>query len=456
MSNRAASGVLTRRTFLKAGAGGAALALLPYPRRTVAANEKLNVACIGVGGMGSVDSHAVASSPHVRVAAICDVEAGHLERAAKDFRDAKHFRDWRELFAELGDRVDAVTVSTPDHTHAAVAMTALRRGKHVYCQKPLTHDLHEARQLTQAAARPGLATQMGIQLSSGLGERMGVQMIQDGMIGKTREVYLWSNKPPEDLRAKGPRPEGEDPVPESFSWDNWLGTAPARPFKAGVYAPARWRGWVDFGTGWLGDMGCHIINPAFTALRLPPARAVRAEVEPQWIDAPDRRSETYPQWQVIAWEFAGCKLAAGPTLRVTWMDGGKFPPDELLPQIDAEKWQPQGGLYIGEGGLLLLPHESGPQLFPKEKFAGIKRPELEPKDHYQRWVDACRGEGRTNAGFEHSGPLTEMVLLGAVASRCPGKTLEWDTAGLKFRNSPEANRLVRRKYRAGWEVEGLS
>ncbi len=446
----------SRRRFL-AGSGAAGLAAIAFPRvaRGLGANEKLNVACIGAGGMGWADLHAVARSPHVSIAALCDIDAERLARAAGAFAGARTYADWRELLAKEGGAIDAVTISTPDHMHARIAITALRAGKHVYCQKPLAHDVYEARQIAAAARGAKVATQMGIQYSSSIGDRCAIRLIRDGAIGKIREAHLWSNKPPERYRPTGPRPAAEDPVPAHVAWDLWLGTAPARPFAADTYHPAWWRGWQDFGTGWLGDMGCHIWSAPHAALRLEAPLSIKARVEPAWAAAPARRSETWPAWEIVEYEFPGTDLTAGKTIKITWSDGGKYPRSRAAEALGGRDFPLQGALFLGENGTLLLPHVGNVKLLPEKKFKGRELPEPPPADHYLSWVDACRGAGATSAPFESSGPLTEVVLLGTVALRCPGETLLWDGAAMKVENHEAANAFLRRRYRAGWEVEGL-
>ncbi|MCP3919645.1 MAG: Gfo/Idh/MocA family oxidoreductase [bacterium] len=447
----------SRRQMLRGtGAGLAALAL-PRPGRTLSRCGKLQHASIGVGGMGWADLNQIAAHPEVEIVALCDVDLERAKPAKEKFPQARLYQDWRELFEEEGDRIDSVNVTTPDHMHAPITMTALRRGKHVYCQKPLTHDVHEARRVAAAAAEAGVATQMGVQLTSSVTERQAVQMIRDGAIGKVEKVYLWSNKDTWKYRPTGPRPEGGGPAPEGLDWDKWTGTAPARPYVPEVYHPTFWRGWQDFGVGWLGDMGCHITAATHRALGLGAPIRVRAEVEPAWRDTPARFSETWPVWQILRYTYPGNERTVGETLEVVWSDGYRYPPEELLARIEVEEggFPAQGAMLLGEEGTLLHPHGGQPSLHPAEKFASYPRPEIAPRNHYHHWIDACRGGSQTEAGFEFSGPFSEAILLGTVALRLPGRELSWDAARMKFEGSPEADRYLRRKYRAGWQVEGL-
>jgi predicted dehydrogenase len=407
---------INRRRFMQQSLNaGLGAAFLPGVASAKSPNGKIQHASIGVGGMGWGDIQQIGSHPDVEIVAICDVDTARMATAAKKFPGARRYQHWRELLAEEGDKIDSVNVSTPDHMHAPITMTAIGQGKHVYCQKPLTHDVYEARRIAEAAAKAGVVTQMGIQANATIGYRMALKMIRDGAVGKVKRVYAWSNKPAGNYRPTGPRPAGRDPVPATLDWDAWLGTAPIRPHKLGVYHPTWWRGWQDFGVGWLGDMGCHIIDTPYIALGLGSPLRISAEVEPGWRDAPSRRTETWPTWQIVRYTFAGNRMTADKTLDLIWSDGDKYPPDHVRRHIDGREFPKQGSLLIGEAGSLLLPHVAGPQLFPAEKFKGYSRPKIAPRNHYHHWIDACRGKARTAAGFDYAGPLTEVILLGTVA-----------------------------------------
>ena len=445
-----------RRSFLKRGIGvGFCAAGWARAASGKSPNGKIQHAAVGVGGKGWSDVMAFASHPQVVIAALCDVDTARLDQAAQKFPQARCYHDWRELLAKEGAKIDALSVSTPDHMHAPITISAINNGKHVFVQKPMTHDVYEARQVAEAAAKAQLATQMGIQANASIGYRMAVKIIRDGTIGKVKQVHAWSNKPSGKYRPTGPRPQGKDPVPATLHWDLWLGTSPVRPYKEGVYHPKWWRGWQDFGVGWLGDMGCHIIDTPFQALKLTAPLCIRAEVEPEWWNTNARRGETWPTWQILHYTFPGNDLTADKTLEFTWSDGGKYPPHELREQIDNENYPSQGSLLIGQTGSLLLPHVGVPQLFPKARFKDHPLPEMAPRNHYHHWIDACLGKTTTAAGFDYSGPLTETVLLGTVALRCAGKELAWDAARMEVTNVPQANKHLRRTYRDGWTVEGL-
>jgi len=291
--------------------------------------------------------------------AVCDVDERNRSRAAQRFPGAKTFADWRELLDQMDKMIDAVSVSTPDHMHAPVSMSAIHRGKHVYCQKPLTHTIFEARQIAAAARKAKVVTQMGIQIHSSIEYRMATELIQAGAIGKIREVHSWSDRP--GWPQGGSRPKGQGPVPKELNWDLWLGVAPQRPFVEGAYAPFAWRGILDFGCGALGDMGCHIIDPPFTALKLTSPNVV-------WVEGPGCTADMHPKWEVIHYEFPGTEYTAGKTLPLTWYDGQHKPDESLVPLGKDRHLPDNGSIFIGEQGSILLPHIGGPQLLPRETY----------------------------------------------------------------------------------------
>jgi hypothetical protein len=441
---------MKRRSFLKTAAA-TALGIQIVPRHVLGGDghtppsERLNLASIGVGGMGGSDIGSFAAGP-VNMIAMCDVHEGNLKAAAGRFPAAKTFTDWRELLDQMDRKIDAVSVSTPDHMHAPISMSAIHRGKHVYCQKPLAHTVHEARQITAAARKAKVVTQMGIQIHSSIEYRMASALIQAGVIGRIKEVHSWSDRP--CWPQGGSRPTGQDPVPKELNWNLWLGAAPPRPFVKDAYAPFRWRGILDFGCGALGDMGCHIIDPPYTALKLTSPNQI-------WVEGPGCTDDMHPAWEIIHYEFPGTEFTAGKTLPLTWYDGQKMPSKSLVPLGKGQNLPGNGSIFIGDKGSILLPHIGGPQLLPREEFLACKRPKLPGHNHYLQWINACLGKDRTSANFDFAGPLTEMVLLGVLAARFPGKKLQWDAANLKVTNLPEANQHVRLAYRQGWEVAGL-
>ena len=439
--------MINRRMFLKRSAAGLALPLfLPEWSRAAPASGKLAYAAIGVGGMGWSDIRSIAGSEKVNVVAMCDIDANNLTKAAAQFGQARRYRDFREMLETEGNKIDGVNVTVPDHMHAPIAMTALLRGKHVYCQKPLTHEIYESRQLLKAARKANVTTQMGIQIHSHIAYRMAAQMLRDGAIGKVKEWHSWVGA---DGTYGAVKPSGTDPVPDSVDWDLWIGVAPWRPYKANTYHQFKWRGWQDYGLGSLGDFVCHIFDPVFMGIGV--KKVLSVEADKQTVD-----KELWPHTCVVHYELEGTSLTAGKTIRATWYDGGKKPPRELALMPADRKLPGSGSLIIGEEGVMLLPHWAGPQLYPMEKFKGFSRPKLKPVDHYHQWVNACLGEGAADANFEYAVPLSEAAILGSIAVRLSGQKLMWDTEKMRFTNSDEANRYIRRTYRKGWQIKGLS
>ena len=444
---------VSRRRFLYGAAAAACGApfILPAGVRAASPNGKLCHACIGVTRMGHNDLKNFQDYDRVQIVALCDVDTQHLEEAAKLVPNARLYTDWRELFEKEGDKIDSVNVTVPDHMHFPIAYTAVQRGKHVYCQKPMCHDLTEVRTLTQAAVKKGIVTQLGTQFASSIAERMAVQLIQNGAIGKIKHVYLCSNREAPN-RVKGPRPaKGEDP-PSYLNWDLWIGTAPLRPYAPDTYHPAKWRGWLDFGTSWCADMGCHILDATWRGLGLKAPSTVVAEVEESWKNSPERRADNWPQSEHVTWTFPGNELIEGSELTVEWFDGEMLPPKEARDLSPTGKYPLEAALLIGTEGAMLHQHGAGPQLLPKEKYETYERPKPPPRDHYRHFVDACLGGEKTEASFAQTGPMTETILLGTVAIRCFGQQLQWDPSAMRFPNCPDAERYLKRQYRDGWQV----
>ncbi|MCH8830746.1 MAG: Gfo/Idh/MocA family oxidoreductase [Planctomycetes bacterium] len=434
-----------RRDFLKATAAVAAANLLPSSARAGAAVEKLRTAHIGVGGMGGADLKSVSSHRKVEVAALCDVDAGRLSKAKAKHPGAETFSDYREMFSKMAGKIDAVVVSTPDHTHAPAAMSALNLGKPVYCQKPLTHEVFEARQLRLIAEKKKLPTQMGIQIHSMAVYRRAVMIIQSGVIGKVSRVYAWSRK---NWGYDGKSRKSAKTPPANLSWDLWLGITKERPYVPRIYHPAQWRKMIDFGTGTLGDMGVHIFDTPYAALELTAPRWAKTTCRPP-------TGIGHPEKNVVEYEFPATKYATDKLIG-TWSDGRDAPPKLDGLKLPAGLRLPgQGSLFVGEEGFMLLPHVGEARLFPQEKFRDYKRPAVSNANHYHQWVDACLGKGKTSASFSYAGPLTEALLLGVVANRTPGKKLLWNAEKLEVTNSPEANKLLKRTYRDGFQVKGL-
>jgi predicted dehydrogenase len=342
-------------------------------------------------------------------------------------------------------RIDSVNVSTPDHMHAVIGMSAMELGKHIYGQKPLAHDLYEVRKLTEFSQRENLVTQMGIQIHATNHYRLATLLIQGGAVGRIKEVHSWCAKAWGD---PAPRPDQTDPVPHGFDWDLWLGVCQERPFIGqGYYHPANWRKRLDFGTGTFGDMGCHIFDPVFSSLGLRAPVSVRSEGLPpnRWNWAMDSR---------IEYVFPGTPFTAGNTVKLTWYDGEQKPSRDVLALLEGDELPNTGSIFVGTQGTLVLPHVNRPLLYPDKKYKDFKFPDVPSGDHWGEFIEACLGRARTAAGFSYAGPLTEAVLLGGVASRFPQTTLKWNSAFLEF-DLPEASGFVRRAYRAGWGARGL-
>jgi predicted dehydrogenase len=440
----------TRRNFLRratlAAAGVWSAPALTNPLRAVSANETILHASFGATGMATTDIDSLTRHPKLKLVAVADVDLGHANTLKKKFPDVKIYQDWRELL-DKEKSIDSVNVTVPDHMHAAIAMSALQLGKHVYCQKPLTHDIYETRRLTEFARSTKLVTQMGIQIHSKGAYQQAVRIIQEGAIGKVKEVHAWSEKKWGD---QNPRPDRDEAPPADFNWDGWLGTAAGRPFLGNsYYHPGNWRKRLDFGTGTFGDMGCHIYDPVFNALQLTAPLSVHS-------DGPAPNSWNWAVNSIVRYVFPGTAHTDGQTVNITWYDGDERPPKEVQSLLEGDKLPGEGSIFLGTKGTMLLPHIAFAQLYPDNDFAGYHRPEVHEQDHWLQFVDACLGQGRTWAGFDYAGPLTETVLLGSVACHFPKTTLQWNARDLKFDNVSEANQFLRRQYRAGWDVQGMS
>ena len=434
-----------RRTFLKTTALAAAAgpAIIRNLRAAPPSGRVIH-ASIGANGMAQTDINQISQVNNVKLAAAADVDLSRAEWLKEKWPDIRIYQDWRELLDKEKD-LDSVNVSTPDHMHAPIAMSALNLGIPVYGQKPLTHDIYETRRLTETARGKNLVTQMGIQRHSSIQYRRAVKIVQSGAIGKIKEVHTWSSKKWGDSE---PMPDRIDPIPREFSWNIWLGVGAERPFiGGGWYHPGNWRKRLDFGTGTFGDMGCHIYDPVFKALALTAPVSVRSEGA-----APNEHS--WATDAIVKYVFPGNQFTEGKTVNVTWYDGDQRPPAEIVKMAGGEL-PDQGSVFLGTGGVMVLPHVKMPTLLPEEKFRDYKRPEVERGNHWLQFVEAVRGNDKTSANFDYAGPLTEAVLLGSVASRFPNTTLEWEAANLRFSNEKDANQYIRRTYRRGWEVEGL-
>jgi predicted dehydrogenase len=463
---------ITRRRFLGGAAFSAAtFMILPGSvlglRGGTSANGKLNLAGIGIGGQGGNDVGAMAGE---NIVALCDVDQNYAAPMFKKYPDARKFTDFRRMLDEMKE-IDGVVVGTPDHLHAFATMEAVRRGKHVYCEKPLTHSVWEARQVSEAARAAKVATQMGNQGQASEPTRHLCELVWSGIIGPVREAHIWTDRPSQGLfneywpQGIG-RPKDEPPVPAALDWDLWLGPAPQRPYNP-AYLPFKWRGWWDFGTGALGDIGCHAMDPVFRALKLGAPISVQAS-------STRVNTETYPLGSMVMYDFPARpetpqannrhvqglsgKMAGGsamPTCKLFWYDGGLRPPRPAgLPQ-HAEMGD-NGRLLIGDDGFIL-----GNSVYPEARAKEVEHLAKEiprSKGHYEEWLAACKGGEPAGSNFDWAGPLTEAVLLGNVALRSQLREdltlmkLLWDGPSLKFSNSEEANKFLRGEYRTGWTL----
>jgi len=486
---------ISRRRFLGAAAASS-FAFTYLPHRVWGANERFYVAGIGVGGKGAGEVRDVTAAGGTFVA-LCDVDQDRASKSFQGFPDAKRYTDFRVML-EKEKGIDAVTVSTPDHTHAVASLTAMSLGKHVYCQKPLTHSIYEARLMPRAAKHFGVQTQMGNQAHAGEPIRRGVELVRGGVIGAVREVHAWTNRPiwPQGQAALDERKRLEDqPKPAGLDWDLWLGPAPERPYN-GCYVPFRWRGWWDFGTGALGDMACHIMDMAYWALDLGSPLSVEAESD-------GLTDETGPLWSTITYQFPARESAGGgewgsatgpkstveqPAVKFVWYDGSRDgkqnAPYELLASATEEaaqssanessdeegarrKKRDRGGIdnpgrwdlvMVGDKGLMLFRRNATDWIVTPasrlESLADLPQTIRRVPNEDVEWIEACKGGPKALSSFDYSGPLTEMVLLGNLAVRL-GKKIQWDAESLKATNAPEADELIRREYRKGWDLPSI-
>lgn len=447
---------ISRRKFATTAAM-AALSAAIVPSRVLGAqapSEKLSIAAIGIGGMGASNLKACAGE---NIVALCDVDQVYSAKTRALYPKAAFYTDYREMLQkEKG--IDAVIVATPDHTHAAITMALLDAGKHVYCQKPLTHTVYEARTITEAARKAKVVTQMGNQGQSFQSMRLLKEWLDDGAIGEVREVHAWTDRPVggdpwSDFEVRA-RPADTPPVPKTLDWDRWLGPVAFRPYHP-AYLPLKWRAWQAFGTGALGDMGCHILDPAFWALQLGPPETVEATSTHY---EPAVASETYPRASIVRYTFPA--RGARPPVKLTWTDGRLLPP--IPSELELDRRLPgSGALLIGDKGVIL--HGShgadGVRLIPETRMKEYTRPPQTLRrvkgTHEGDWIRAIKeGPGGVppTSPFEYGGALTEMVLLGVVAVRMKDQRLVWDSKNLRFTNNDKANELLRIQYRPGWTL----
>ena len=435
---------VTRRKFLQTALASAAVA--PFISvRPRAAGPVLRHAGIGASGQALSDLMAFGKHPAFDLVAVADVDLARFERLQERFPKVRVYQDWRELLAKEHKNIDSVNVSTPDHMHCLIALEAMKREKAVYVQKPLCNTLHETRLLTEYARRKGLTTQMGIQVSSTRQQRYGEALVRSGIVGKIRAVHTFSNKSWGDDK---PLPEAVDPVPAPLNWDWWLGVSAERPFKRKVYHPSEWRRRVGFGTGTLGDMGCHIYSPPYRALKLTSPISVTAY-------GPSPTAESWATKARVKLTYPGTEYTADKTVDVWWYDGGELPPDAIREPVGT-RFPEQGSIVVGTDGLVVLPHVTADAfVLPDSKMAALPQIELADRDHYGEFIDVVCGGGKEkcSANFDYAGPLTESVIIGNVAARFPGETLAFDARALAFPAKPEANQYLTRTYRSGWKVK---
>lgn len=436
----------------------------------VAPSDTLYLAGIGVGGKGYSDLTECAKSANVKISALCDVDDRQAVKARGTFSGAPYYKDFRKMLEKESKNIDAVTISTPDHTHAVAAMACMERGKHVYVQKPLTWSIPEARMLTQAAHRYKVVTQMGNQGASGDGVRKAKEMYDAGLIGDVTEIQAWTNRPiwPQGLE----KPSGTNTIPPELDWDLWLGPAAQTEFYS-VYAPFGWRGWYAFGTGAMGDMACHILDPAFRILPIDYPSEVECSFTGKWGDSFKEipLTESFPSASTIYFTFPG--KAGKPDIKMTWMDGGIKPrrPDELGTDEAMGDWS--GGIIFKgtKGSMMSDCYGANPRLIPTSRMKDVNVPQKlarVPEGHYVQWVNACmkgyKKHGELSSSFDYAGPFTEAILLGVLALKShflkgadgksnPGRTkLLWDAKTMKVTNVPEVNSLISREPREGWKI----
>lgn len=405
-------------------------------------NERIAMAAIGLGGKGSSDSRDAGNFGDM--VAICDIDENTLNNAGeKRFPKAKRYTDFRKMLDEMGDKIDAVTVSTADHTHAPAALMAMRMGKHCFCQKPLTHTIYEARLMAQVAREKNVATQMGNQGTASSSLRKTAAIIKAGALGAVREVHVWTNRPIWPQGGERPKPTA---CPAHVKWDLWLGPAPERPYANG-YHPFAWRGWWDFGTGALGDMACHTVNMPYMALNLRDPIAVQAECS-------GHNKDSYPKWSIIHFDFP--ELEGRPAVKFTWYDGGKRPAKELF---EGKEMATSGCLVLGDKGGLYAPGDYAEKGLAM--LGGAQAPEVkweESPGHFEEWVRAIKGGAAAMSNFPaYAGGLTETILLGnlAVWAAASGKgdRVEWDAKNMRSTNIAGLEEIIKPNYRAGYTLD---
>lgn len=453
----------TRRNFLKTSTAIGAASILPRQVLGIGgkpgANGKLNIAGIGVGGMGQHNIEVCAATENI--VALCDVDAeGYAAETIAKYPKAKVYRDFRVMLDERKD-LDAVIIATPDHSHAVIALAAIRRGLHVYVQKPLAHSVSEARILTEAARQHKVMTQMGNQGHSGDGTRLVCEWVWDGAIGPVRDVHVWTNRPVWPQGIEVPRPVETPPAPASLDWDLWLGPAAARPYHP-AYHPGTWRAWCDFGTGSLGDLGCHVMDCAFWALKLKYPVSVEGCISTYWHglwEKTEPKNEQYPRSSIVRYQFPARDEM--PPVKLTWWDGGLMPPRPEMLEKGRRMGDSDGGvLFVGDKGILMCGcYGKNPRLIPQARMQEYARPKPSLErvpggegGHEKDWLRSIRDGKPASSNFDYSGPFAETVLMGNLAVRYPDRELLWDGGNMKVTNDADADSYVRRNYRAGWSL----
>jgi len=452
---------MPRRYFVKCAAGEDAVSVIPRTFFIGAAgkppSEKLNIAAVGIGGMGKSN---LGKCEAENIVALCDVDQDYAAPVFKRYPKAAKYVDYREMLDKQKD-IDAVIVATPDHTHAVIAMACIKAGKHVYVQKPLTHSVHEARALTEAAREHKVMTQMGNQGRSGDGTRMVCEWLWSGAIGNVTEVHAWTNRPVWPQGVEVERPKDKPPAPATLNWDLWLGPAPFRDYHP-CYLPRSWRAWWDFGTGSLGDLGCHLLDSVFWGLKLKYPISVEGCISTYWEDFwkyTEPKNEMYPRSSIVRYTFPAREGL--PEVKVHWYDGGLMPPrpDEL--EEGRKMGDEDGGvLFIGDKGKLMCGcYGKSPRLIPESAMKDFKQPEQTlPRvpggegGHEKDWIRACKDGKPSSSNFDYSGPMSEMVLMGNLAVRFPQQRLLWDGEKMQVTNNKDADAFVRAPYREGWNL----
>ena len=452
----------SRRAFLSASVA-TAFSFTIVPRHVLGGqgqippSERVNIAGIGCGGMGGGDIASL-TKLGANYVALCDVDETRAAGTFNAHPNARRYKDFRVMLDKEAKNIDAVNVGTPDHTHAVAAMAAIKAGKHVYVQKPLTHTLHECRELTKAARAAKVMTSMGNQGHASEGSRLTNEWIQTGLIGEVREVHVWSDRAGKHWKQGIGRPTETPAVPATLDWDLWLGPIKERPYHPG-YAPFGWRGWWDFGTGALGDMGCHIIDHPVWALSLGAPISVEALTTHDGTVLADNKLnfETFPVAAVVTYQFPAREVGGKklPPVTMTWYDGGLMPPTPAE-MTGGQRLPGNGVLYVGSKGKMYHGSHGGmPQLLPselQEQSKAIPKIMVRSPGHYEEWYQACKTGKLPVDNFDYAGPMTETVLLGVLAMRSPGKRLEWDSENQKVKNAPDLNQYVHTEYRKGWAL----